>query len=98
MTVPDARRLRESEKEDARLNRLPAERDLEVDALKAVLAQKSSRWWCAVERSNSSSLMGPRNAEPVSCCRARPSAGLNGSHRQADSHMSTGPDCWGHIT
>lgn len=41
MTVPDAQRLRELEKENARLKRLLAERDLEVDALKAILAKKS---------------------------------------------------------
>lgn len=41
MTVPDAQRLRELEKENARLKRLLAERDLEVDVLKAVLAKKS---------------------------------------------------------
>jgi putative transposase len=34
MTVPNAQRLRESEKEHAHLKRLLAERDLEVDALK----------------------------------------------------------------
>jgi putative transposase len=41
MTIPDAQRLRELEKENARLKRLLAERDLEVDALKALLAKKS---------------------------------------------------------
>jgi putative transposase len=41
MPVSDAHRLRELEKENARLKRLLAERDLEVDALKAVLAKKS---------------------------------------------------------
>jgi len=41
MTVPDAQRLRELSKENARLKRLLAERDLEVDALKALLAKKS---------------------------------------------------------
>jgi putative transposase len=41
MTVPDAQRLRELEKENARLKRLLAERDLEVDTLKALLAKKS---------------------------------------------------------
>jgi putative transposase len=35
MTVPDTQRLRELEKENTRLKRLLAERDLEVDALKA---------------------------------------------------------------
>jgi putative transposase len=41
MTVPDTQRLRELEKENTRLKRLLAERDLEVDALKAILAKKS---------------------------------------------------------
>jgi putative transposase len=41
LTVPDAQRLRELSKENARLKRLLAERDLEVDALKALLAKKS---------------------------------------------------------
>jgi putative transposase len=41
MTVSDAQRLRELEKENSRLKRLLAERDLEVDALRALLAKKS---------------------------------------------------------
>jgi putative transposase len=41
MTIPDTQRLRELEKENGRLKRLLAERDLEVDALRAVLAKKS---------------------------------------------------------
>jgi putative transposase len=41
MTIPDAQRLRELEKQNGRLKRLLAERDLEVDALKALLAKKS---------------------------------------------------------
>jgi putative transposase len=41
LTVPDAQRLRELSKEKARLKRLLAERDLEVDALKALRAKKS---------------------------------------------------------
>jgi putative transposase len=41
MTVPSAQRLRELEKENARLKRLLAERDLEVDALKVLLVKKS---------------------------------------------------------
>ena len=40
MSVPEAQRLRELEKENARLKRLLAERDLEVDALKELLAKK----------------------------------------------------------
>lgn len=38
--VPEARRLRELEKENARLKRLLAERDIEIDAMKEVLAKK----------------------------------------------------------
>jgi putative transposase len=41
MTVSDAQRLRELERENARLKRLLAERDLEVEALKGLLAKKS---------------------------------------------------------
>ncbi len=41
MTVADAQRLKDLEKENARLKRLLAERDLEVDALKALLAKKA---------------------------------------------------------
>lgn len=41
MAVPNAQRLRELEKENARLKRLLAERDLEVDALRVLLAKKS---------------------------------------------------------
>jgi putative transposase len=41
MTVSDTQRLRALEKENARLKRLLAERNLEVDALKVLLAKKS---------------------------------------------------------
>jgi putative transposase len=41
ITISEAQRLRELEKENGRLKRLLAERDLEVDALKALLAKKS---------------------------------------------------------
>ena len=41
VTVSDAQRLRELEKENSRLKRLLAERDLEVDALRALLAKTS---------------------------------------------------------
>ncbi len=40
MTVAEAQRLKELEKENARLKRLLAERDLEVDALKELVAKK----------------------------------------------------------
>jgi putative transposase len=40
MSVPEAQRLKELEKENTRLKRLLAERDLEVDALKEYLAKK----------------------------------------------------------
>lgn len=40
MTVPEAVRLKELEKENARLKRLLAERDLEVDALREYLTKK----------------------------------------------------------
>jgi putative transposase len=39
MTVSEVHRLRELEKENSRLKRLLAERDLEVDALKELLAK-----------------------------------------------------------
>jgi putative transposase len=37
MKVPEVRRLRELEKENTRLKRIVAERDLEIDAMKEVL-------------------------------------------------------------
>ncbi len=40
MTVAEMQRLKELEKENARLKRLLAERDLEVDALKELIAKK----------------------------------------------------------
>ncbi len=40
MSVAEARRLRELEKENARLKRLLAERDLELDAVRELLAKK----------------------------------------------------------
>ena len=39
MSIPEVRRLWELEKENARLKRLLTERDLEVDALKAVVSK-----------------------------------------------------------
>lgn len=40
VTVPEALRLRELERENARLKRLLAERDLELDATKELLTKK----------------------------------------------------------
>ena len=40
LEVSDVQRLRELAAENARLKRLPAERDLEVDALKELLSRK----------------------------------------------------------
>lgn len=40
LAVPDMHRLKELEKENARLKRLLAERDLEVDVMKELLAKK----------------------------------------------------------
>lgn len=40
MKVPEVKRLRELEQENARLKRIVAERDLEIDAMKEVLAKK----------------------------------------------------------
>lgn len=40
MTVPEAHRLKELERENSRLKRLLAERDLEVDALRELLSKK----------------------------------------------------------
>ncbi len=37
MDIPDVRRLRELEKENVRLKRMVAERDLEIDAMQEVL-------------------------------------------------------------
>jgi putative transposase len=41
MEVADVRRLRELEKENSRLKRIVAERDLEIDAMKEVLKANS---------------------------------------------------------
>jgi putative transposase len=43
MGVPDVRRLRELEKENTRLKRIVAERDLEIDAMKEVLRTSFQR-------------------------------------------------------
>jgi putative transposase len=40
MKVPEVKRLRGLEQENARLKRLVAERDLEIDAMKEVLSKK----------------------------------------------------------
>ena len=40
MAPPDIKRLKELESENARLKRLMAERDLEIDAMKELLAKK----------------------------------------------------------
>jgi putative transposase len=40
MTISEVQRLKELEKENTRLKRLLAERDLEVDALKELIAKK----------------------------------------------------------
>ena len=40
MPVSDVQRLRELERENSRLKRLVAERDLEIDAMKDVLSKK----------------------------------------------------------
>lgn len=40
MKVPEVRRLRELEQENARLKRIVAERDLELDAMKEVVSKK----------------------------------------------------------
>jgi putative transposase len=40
MEVSEAKRLRELEKENARLKRLLAERCIEIDAMKEVIAKK----------------------------------------------------------
>jgi len=40
MKVPEVKRLRELEQENARLKRLVAERDLEIDAMQEVLSKK----------------------------------------------------------
>lgn len=41
MGIPELRRQRQLERENARLKRLLAERDLEIDALRELLAKKS---------------------------------------------------------
>ncbi len=41
MKMPEVRRLRELEQENARLKRIVAERDLEIDIIKEVLAKNA---------------------------------------------------------
>ena len=41
MKMPEVKRLRELEQQNARLKRLVAERDLEIDVMKEVLAKKA---------------------------------------------------------
>jgi putative transposase len=43
MEVPDARRLRELERENSRLKRLLAERDIEIDAMKECWQKSGER-------------------------------------------------------
>lgn len=40
MQVPEVKRLRDLEQENARLKRIVADRDLEIDAMKEVLSKK----------------------------------------------------------
>ena len=40
MKVPEVRRLRELEQENARLKRIVAERDLEIDVMKEIIGKK----------------------------------------------------------
>ena len=40
MKVPEVKRLRELEQENARVKRIVAERDLEIDAMKEVMSKK----------------------------------------------------------
>ena len=40
LKVPEVKRLRDLEQENARLKRIVAERDLEIDAMKEVLSKK----------------------------------------------------------
>lgn len=68
MTVSDTQRWRELEQEKARLKRLLAERDLEVDALQGLLAKKSCRWRPAARLSNAWWPRGSRRVGLVSCC------------------------------
>jgi putative transposase len=43
MSEPDVKRLKELEKENARLKRLLAERDVEIDVMKEFIEKKSPR-------------------------------------------------------
>ena len=63
MAEPDVKRLRDLEKENARLKRLLAERDLELDVVKEFLPKT----WPAAARSSSSRRGGrSRRAVPAS--------------------------------
>src|SRR4051812_28422826 len=68
MVLPELRRQRPLVQENARLKRLLAERDLEVDALRELLAKKSCRWPTAGRRSPSCEGGGSPSGEPADCC------------------------------
>jgi hypothetical protein len=80
LTIPAAPRVREGAQEQARLTRLRAERDLAVDALKALLGQHSSRWRPAVRPS--------RSWVPVGSGRVAPGACGRGSVRRSSSRRA----------
>ena len=65
MGLPELRRQRQLEQENARLKRLLAERDLEVDALRELLAKKSCPWRIAGMRSPSCNGRASRSGGPV---------------------------------
>jgi hypothetical protein len=69
LMVPAAPRVREGAQEQASLTRLRAERDLAVDALKALLGQRSSRWRPAVRPSRSWVPVGSGRVAPRACGR-----------------------------
>ncbi|HZO88478.1 MAG TPA: transposase [Chthonomonadaceae bacterium] len=70
MSVPEAQRLKELEKENARLKRLLAERDLAIDALQEYLAKKQPHAHSNRRREPFSDTKDCPSVLPVVCCRS----------------------------
>jgi putative transposase len=67
----DVKRLRQLEQENARLKKLVAERDLEIEVMREIAAKK---WWArrnAVNRSVTRSRVAGHNDGPARCCRCQ---------------------------
>lgn len=70
MTVSQVQRLKELEKEHARLKCLLAERDLDIDAHKELITTKRSVWRRCARRDTSWLIRGSRRSGPARCASA----------------------------